>query len=84
MWESAGAAGGAVHPNPGPADIQRLLHQGKAEPSQLMSLMPWAHLLGELPELGLDAAVPHAHAGQRGADVPGSTCGEGGAVKCCC
>lgn len=73
-----------VHPNPGPADIQHLLHQGKAEPSQLVSPMPQAHLLGELPELGLNAAVPHAHAGQCGADVPGSTCVEVGGVKWCC
>lgn len=27
-------------------------------------------LLGELPQFGLNAAVPHAHAGQRGANVP--------------
>lgn len=40
-----------------------------------MSPMPWGRLLGELPELGLDAAVPHAHAGQRRADVPRGTCG---------
>lgn len=30
-----------------------------------------AHSLGELPQLGLDAAVAHAHARERRADVPG-------------
>lgn len=36
------------------------------------------HLLGELPELGLDAAVPHAHAGQCRADVPRGPWGRAG------
>lgn len=31
---------------------------------------PCAHSLGELPQLGLDAAVAHAHARERRADVP--------------
>lgn len=52
----------------------RHLHRGRAEPGQLSSPGRRARLLGELPELGLDAAVPHAHAGQRGADVPRGTC----------
>lgn len=64
-------------PTPGPADVQHLLLQkGRAEPGQLVSPMPWACLLGELPKLGLNAAVPHAHAGQCGANVPCGTWGE--------
>lgn len=30
---------------------------------------------GELAEFGLDAAVPHAHPGEGGANVSGSSCG---------
>lgn len=50
-----------------------LLIEGEGELNVIWDHDCIDHLLGEVSQFGLDAAVAHAHSGQSRTDVPGST-----------